>query len=118
MKIVIQCLLLLLFCLQKIETFSQNKLNKHSFELFSYNPIVLKFTSSSNYQFKIPLEENYFSKNLKYSLSSNKSIAIPDPITHIAFFCKLEDKVFDKFNFWIKFRAGDDDAYRKLIKAR
>ena len=37
------------------------------------------------------------------------------PLTHVAFFCKMEDKVYTKLNVWIKLRAGSDEIYRKMI---
>ena len=32
-----------------------------------------------------------------------------------AFFCKMEDKLYKRFNVWIKLRAGSDEYYRSLI---
>ena len=37
------------------------------------------------------------------------------PLTHVAFFCKMEDRVYNKLNVWIKLRAGSDEIYRKMI---
>jgi hypothetical protein len=37
------------------------------------------------------------------------------PLTHVAFFCKMEDKVYNRLNVWIKLRAGSDEIYRKMI---
>lgn len=37
------------------------------------------------------------------------------PEKHVAFFCKMEDKLYSKLNVWIKFRAGSDDIYRSMI---
>ena len=30
-------------------------------------------------------------------------------------FCRMEDKLFERLNVWIKFRTGSDDYYRSLI---
>lgn len=37
------------------------------------------------------------------------------PIKHEAFFCKMEDKLHERLNIWVKFRAGNDEIYRKMI---
>jgi hypothetical protein len=43
------------------------------------------------------------------------SPSIDPAVHHTAFFCKMEDKLHEHFNIWIKLRAGDDD-YRNIIK--
>ncbi|MGZ3942103.1 MAG: hypothetical protein ACXVOH_08505 [Bacteroidia bacterium] len=37
------------------------------------------------------------------------------PLKHEAFFCKMEDKLHNRFNVWLTLRAGSDESYRKLI---
>jgi hypothetical protein len=32
-----------------------------------------------------------------------------------AVFCRMEEKLWHKFNVWIKLRAGSDEMYRQLI---
>ena len=36
------------------------------------------------------------------------------PITHRAFFCRMEDKVYARLNVWVKLRAGNDEIYRNM----
>lgn len=31
-------------------------------------------------------------------------------------FCRMEDKLYKRLNVWVVFRAGSDDAYKKLIE--
>jgi hypothetical protein len=37
------------------------------------------------------------------------------PLRHTAIFCLMEDKLYTRFNIWIKLRAGNDEIYRKQI---
>lgn len=47
--------------------------------------------------------------------SQNKIDLKAAPVRHEAFFCLMEDKLYKKLNFWIKFRAGSDEIYRGMI---
>ncbi|MEP7169898.1 MAG: hypothetical protein ABI855_11060, partial [Bacteroidota bacterium] len=40
------------------------------------------------------------------------------PVHYTAFFCKIENRMHERFNVWIKFRAGDDESYRKITEER
>jgi hypothetical protein len=63
-------------------------------------PLFLKTNSSSF--LVLPEKENSI------------SMFLPS-IKHTAFFCVMEDKVYNKLNVWIKLRAGSDEIYRKMI---
>lgn len=56
------------------------------------------------------------SSSLLGSLTKENNISMFLPsMKHTAFFCVLEDKVYSRLNIWIKFRAGSDEIYRKMI---
>lgn len=61
--------------------------------------------AKSAFLFNNPVKEN---KDIHLKIS---------PLRHEAFFCRMEDKVHNKLNIWIKLRAGNDELYRKLIAA-
>ena len=47
--------------------------------------------------------------------SCNNTITpINNAVKYEAFFCKLETRLHQHFNIWIKMRAGGDDMYRKM----
>ena len=52
---------------------------------------------------------------LSSKANSNAIILKVEPEKHVAFFCKMEDKLYSKLNVWIKFRAGSDEIYRRMI---
>ena len=35
----------------------------------------------------------------------------------LPFFCNMEDKCRSRFNIFLKFRAGNDESYRKMIQS-
>ncbi len=79
---------------------SQNNLAKPLF----LNSFSNKFSQVNSSPFLyLPQKEN-----------NNISIFLPS-IKHTAFFCVIEDKVYNKLNVWIKLRAGSDEIYRKMI---
>ena len=43
----------------------------------------------------------------------NSSFHLPQSVKFPAFFCQMELKSVDRFNFWIKVHAGDYDKYSK-----
>lgn len=47
----------------------------------------------------------------------NRSFVIHYQPPKPAFFCGMEDKFRDRFNVFLKFRAGNDESYMKMIKA-
>lgn len=91
---------------------------------FTHYQILLPDTSSLYYKqnkksnYYLSPKKNYFNPNFNGNIVSTKFIFDQDLLKHVAFFCKLEDQVFDKLNFWIKLRAGDDDAYRKFTEIK
>jgi len=48
----------------------------------------------------------------------DEPLIIESSIHSIAFFCRMEDKLHERLNIWIKIRTGDDDSYRKMIAIR
>ena len=50
----------------------------------------------------------YFQTNYCFAKKNNEC---KKPI-----FCRMEDKLYKRLNVWVVFRAGSDDAYKKLIE--
>lgn len=46
---------------------------------------------------------------MPFQLTEIKSM--PKGVCYTAFFCKMEARICDQLNFWIKLRAGDFDNY-------
>jgi hypothetical protein len=66
----------------------------------------------------VPLKTGLFYNK---SDSFNQGSFIPfmkTPVHYTAFFCKLENRVYNHFNVWLKFRAGNDELYRKMTDTR
>jgi hypothetical protein len=70
----------------------------------------------------LQFKNNYFGKNFKpvFALSApvvlirteyNFKISSPQ---RKPMFCRMEDKLCNKFNIWLQLRAGSDQDYRKL----
>jgi hypothetical protein len=83
--------------------------------LFPSNYIYLNFTSDKKKTYSLSKTNN---KNNIKGFEIYNSTKFTANLSHVAFFCKLEDKIFSELNLWIKFRAGTDDVYNKLIKVR
>jgi len=49
-----------------------------------------------------------------YSNSKN-NISIKTQLPKLPFFCDMEEKCRGKFNFFLKLRAGNDEAYLRMI---
>lgn len=84
--------------------------------LFSASILIAQKSNSYFSQFK----NNLFSKNFKplFTISApllrteyNFKLSTPErkPI-----FCRMEDKLCNKFNIWLQLRAGSDEEYRKM----
>jgi hypothetical protein len=87
--------------------------------------ISLGITAQTKLDSKIPTPFFYFhgcykptmdlfTKNsIKPSLPLN---TIKPNLPPLPFFCDMEEKFRGKFNVFLKFRAGTDEGYRKLIR--
>jgi hypothetical protein len=47
---------------------------------------------------------------------SNYTPALSNSVHYTAFFCNMENRFHQRFNFWLKIRAGGDDGYRKMTE--
>lgn len=67
-----------------------------------FKPLPLNF---SNYSYSSTLltPAKYFKPLANYCFT----YSLPKG----AIFCRMEDALHERFNFWIKFRMGDDDRY-------
>ena len=43
-------------------------------------------------------------------------VTIKSEVPKLAFFCNMENKFRNRFNVYLKLRAGNDDMYRSLIR--
>jgi hypothetical protein len=59
-------------------------------------------------------------KNSRIVFTDQATATVLNPATHYNFhyvlpkgaiFCRMEDALYKHFNFWIKFRMGNDDRY-------
>jgi hypothetical protein len=77
-------------------SYSQGRVEQGIFNQASVGKINISYMneplSYSSFQFS-PI------CNFKYTLSKG------------AIFCRMEDAIYSKFNFWVKFRMGTDDRY-------
>jgi len=48
----------------------------------------------------------------------NKPINLHTKPQKLAFFCKMEDNFRNKFNVYLKLRAGNDEEYRKMFDGK
>jgi hypothetical protein len=96
----------------------------------NYRNQFLFYTSSFN---KGKIFYNPFFQNLLLPPNSNSYFVFPSALSPqyseisvrmnynaptLPFFCALECKNQQRFNIWIKFRAGTDDDYEKMIGSR
>lgn len=81
---------------------AQLKLTGEPMDLFSPHKLVsfpaVNVTPLPAPEFNRPLEFNYNAPKLP-------------------FFCSMEDKFRNRFNIFLKFRAGTDESYMKMINA-
>ena len=62
-----------------------------------------------------------FSENKKLQLQTQPSTVlslsnVKYEIPKGAVFCRMEEQLRSRLNFWVKLRAGSDEAYMKMIK--
>jgi hypothetical protein len=57
-----------------------------------------------------------FIANANFLLPANRSFVLHYQPPKPAFFCGMEDKFRDRFNIFLKLRAGNDESYMKMIK--
>lgn len=106
-----------LFVIIQISCYAQvKKLN--------YFPTIFKIQERSFLQTEVKTN-TIFTPSLKdnlivpvnFNLQSQTFIPIFERSVHYtAFFCKMENKLHNKFNVWIKLRAGSDDEYQRLTR--
>lgn len=73
------------------------------------DPSFPQFKSNSfNTNFKLA-----FSASTKTIIRTNNNFALQHP-ERKPMFCRMEDKLHDKFKVWLQLRAGSDQDYRKL----
>ncbi len=53
---------------------------------------------------------------LPFYLQTNYCFAKQSHQNKKPIFCRMEDKLYKRLNVWVVFRAGSDDAYKKLIE--
>jgi len=62
-----------------------------------------------------------FQRSRFYISNTHSSLIAPVSLTYqtrkLPFFCMMEEKSRNKFNFFLKIRAGNDESYLKLIKS-
>jgi hypothetical protein len=58
-----------------------------------------------------------FDLNLQNSFSMRKVVSLKYNSPNLPFFCNMEDKSRNRFNIFLKFRAGNDESYRKMIQS-
>jgi len=56
------------------------------------------------------------SSNINYHILNKRTEFYSAP-PKLAFFCKMEDRFRNKFNVYLKLRAGSDEEYMKMIGA-
>jgi hypothetical protein len=105
-------LIILLFCF----TIKAQQTSSFSFKI----PTQIQFKSSVNLKFEkvtsIEFTNHFdidllFNHAIKNKLNEFSSGSIKD----LPFFCALECKIRKQANIWVKFRAGDDASYMKMI---
>ena len=98
--------LIFIFCfsslLFKAQFKTENKINLPLFDLDTSN-------NKLNFSF------NHHSFITPYSQNANYSICIKSDLPKLPFFCNMEDKFRNKFNVFLKIRAGNDESYMKMI---
>jgi len=89
----------------------------------SANAQQLKSSNIQYYQeYKNGLQQSILQQNMnneKSTITSNTSILqVPSFYYNLkrdlpkgAIFCRMEDAIYNRLNFWIKFRMGTDDRY-------
>lgn len=104
-----------LFC--GYTAFGQNRMPLVWHTLYRYQlKIVSPYTSLIEGNFSSPMPHLLTILENSQSISSNHSLyAIESSVHYDALFCRIENNIHEHFKIWIKFRAGDDDSYRKMI---
>ena len=105
-------MIILLFCF----TIKAQQTNSFSFKI----PTQIKFKPSLNLKFekRTTIEfTNYFDVDLLYNhtIKNKLNKFSSGSIKDLPFFCALECKIRNQANIWVKFRAGDDASYMKMI---
>ena len=102
-----------------MHSFAQETKFDFNFKHFiTQKPFVLNFDSKPVSLFASSLNNNLFSMPAFDITHGSYTPVIESAVHYTAFFCKMENRFRDKFNVWIKIRAGNDDEYRKLIEER
>lgn len=81
-------------------------------------PVTLNFDSKQVSLFAPFINRNLFSP-LVFDITRGGCIPVIESSVHYtAFFCKMETRLRERFNVWVKIRAGGDDEYRKMTQEK
>jgi hypothetical protein len=81
-------------------------------------PIALNSDSKPVFLFAPLKNRNLFSPLVFDITHGGCSPVIESSVHYTAFFCKMETRLRERFNIWVKIRAGGDDEYRKMTEEK
>jgi hypothetical protein len=70
-------------------------------------------------------EPVFFKTRPPFGILLRKQSILPETLSPIRFgnnipsgavFCRMENSVYERYNVWVKIRAGDEDSYRRMIE--
>ena len=64
-----------------------------------------------------PLRTKPFNLGSQSSVSIKKVSSLKYKAPDLPFFCSMEDKCRNRFNIFLKIRAGNDESYMKMIQS-
>lgn len=83
----------------------RNTVKFQTSELFIFKKQLKFHIPASEINTNILAQQNFMTRDNDYHFDGS--------VHYTAFFCKMEINFFEKTNVWLKFHAGDYDAYTK-----
>jgi len=96
---------------------AQERKSNFTLSGFSFQKTVaLSFENKPVSLFIPSLHYNLFAP-LPFEIKQNNDVpTLSNSVHYTAFFCKMENRFHQRFNVWLKIRAGGDDGYRKMTE--
>lgn len=76
---------------------------------------TINFALLDSPAYRAYFRSSYYPSFIPYAHYSNFSMCLKTPLPKLPFFCNMEDKFRNKFNVFLKIRAGNDESYMRMI---
>ena len=96
---------------------AQERISNFEFSGFRFQKTIALSFKNKPVSLFIPSQHYNLFAPLPFEIKqSNHTPALANSVHYTAFFCKMENRFHQRFNVWLKIRAGGDDGYRKMTE--